>query len=576
MKIRTFALLFIFLTSGWTMARAKEFNILYTGGTHAMLYPCNCPIEPDGGIARRGSLIKELRKKNPNTLLLDSGDFFAGGLQDEYTQNSGLDMQRTTIELEAMVIMGYDAVGVAGEEFNFTKDFLEKSIKEAKFTFLSANIKSPLMRPYVLKEIDGVKFGITSVISPSVLTKVGGLELSEPGESLGKVLARMKKEGVDIVVLLSRMDEARDMNLIKEVPGIDVIIDGQGRGKDDIFLKSGPTLIVKTSWQGRHLGRLMLDIDASKKIVNYKAELLRLSDEIPDEPAITAILPQCFSDANCKKGSVRGSCNNPGTPKARCAFARSATIRSLVITSKGCAVCDAEKVIGYLKKEFPGLSVSYLYYGSRKADRLIADFGIKGLPAYLLEKEIEKEPNFSKLADKAVLKGDYYVLEPNFSGLAYLLGRRKQKGNIDVFLSLYDASAVGILENVRQYQPALHFLVTEQGSDFSALKGKPEVEESLRSVCVQKYYPKRYWDYLVCRAANISSSWWQECASGIDVSKIAACARGQEGEALLRDNIRLNKELEIMFGPLYLIDNNEIFGIRGVPSKEEFRRIFKK
>lgn len=576
MKARVLGFLFIFIVSGLAIARAKEFNILYTGGTHAMLYPCNCPLEPDGGVARRATLIKELRKKNPNTLILDSGDFFAGGLQDEYTQNSELDMRRSAIELEAMGIMGYDAVGVASEEFNFTRDFLEKSIKESRFPFLSANIKSPFFRPYIIKEIEGVKFGITSVITPFAAAKTGGVELLDPRDSLKKVLVRMKKEGVDIVVLLSRLDQKEDVNLINDLDGVDIIINSYSSKNDDIFTKSGTTLIVKTSWQGRHLGRLMLDIDASKKIVNYKTEFLRLSDEIPDEPAITAILPQCFSDVNCKKGTLRGSCNNPGAPNARCTFAKVSKVGLLVITSKECTVCDTQKTIDYLKKEIPGLSVSYLYRGSRKADRLIVDFGIKGLPAYLLEKEVEKETSFTKLADKAVLKGDYYLLEPSFSGLAYLLDRKKQEGRIDVFLSLYDASTVGILENVRQYQPALHFLVVEQGEDFSALKGKPEVEECLRSVCIQKYYPKQYWNYLTCRAGNINSSWWQECASGIDTSRISICARGEEGKALLRENIKLSRELEIMFGPLYLIDNNEIFGIRGVPSKEEFRRIFKK
>ena len=59
---------------------AKEITIIYTGETHAMLYPCNCPKEPDGGVARRATLIKQLRKNYPDALLLDSGGFFAGVL----------------------------------------------------------------------------------------------------------------------------------------------------------------------------------------------------------------------------------------------------------------------------------------------------------------------------------------------------------------------------------------------------------------------------------------------------------------------------------------------------------------
>jgi hypothetical protein len=45
---------------------------------------------------------------------------------------------------------------------------------------------------------------------------------------------------------------------------------------------------------------------------------------------------------------------------------------------------------------------------------------------------------------------------------------------------------------------------------------------------------------------------------------------------LLMENIALNKELEVMFGPLYLLDNQEIFGIEGAPSREEFGKLFKK
>ena len=58
--------------------------------------------------------------------------------------------------------------------------------------------------------------------------------------------------------------------------------------------------------------------------------------------------------------------------------------------------------------------------------------------------------------------------------------------------------------------------------------------------------------------------------------KIKSCARGEEGKALLKENISLNKELQVMFGPAYLLDNQEIFGTQGVPPKEDFRKILKR
>jgi protein-disulfide isomerase len=62
----------------------------------------------------------------------------------------------------------------------------------------------------------------------------------------------------------------------------------------------------------------------------------------------------------------------------------------------------------------------------------------------------------------------------------------------------------------------------------------------------------------------------------MDTQKIKACARGQEGSSLLRENIRLNKELEVMFGPTYLLDNQEIFSSKGAPKKEELEKIIKR
>ena len=130
------------LTIVFNSAFAKEITILYTGSTHSMLYPCNCSIETDGGLSRRATLIKQLRKNNPNILVLDSGNFFAGGLMDEYTQNTELNIKRTQDNLKAMELIKYDAVAVGEDEFNFGLDFLKENILKEGMNFLSCNISS--------------------------------------------------------------------------------------------------------------------------------------------------------------------------------------------------------------------------------------------------------------------------------------------------------------------------------------------------------------------------------------------------------------------------------------------------
>ena len=122
----------------------------------------------------------------------------------------------------------------------------------------------------------------------------------------------------------------------------------------------------------------------------------------------------------------------------------------------------------------------------------------------------------------------------------------------------------------------MHFLAVQAQGKFDAPNGNLEVEEDLRAVCVQEYYPKSFWDYISCRSKNINSSWWEDCLGNFDAGKIKPCARSQEGAGLLNKNTGLNKELRIMSGSTYLLDNQEVFSSKGAPAKEELKKIIKR
>ncbi|MCX5703543.1 MAG: hypothetical protein NT066_03525 [Candidatus Omnitrophica bacterium] len=554
---------------------AQEITILYTGDTHAMIYPCSCPVEPDGGVARRQALIKQIRQANPHVLLLDSGGFFAGGLLDEYTQNTELDSQRSKINLKAMALMKYDALAIGDDEFNFGREFFQSNIDTASSALLSCNMKTEKVLPYIIKDIAGIKIGIIGVTTLAAAPKAGGLEFAEPKARVAEAVSYLRKTGVDIIVLLSHLGESEDLNLIKDIEGIDILIVGHYRAKDQPSAKIANTLVLRPSWQARRLDKLSLVIE-DKKIKEYKVEELRLSDKIADDPDILAILPRCFSDSNCKKEGFVGLCQNPGSVDSSCAFKEANKISLTVITTRDCATCDTEGPVKFLKKQFPGLGVSYLYHPERNSGKLVKDFAISGLPVYLLGREIEKEKGFDSLKDNLEKKGDFYMLKPQFSGLGYFLNRAKIKGKLDLFLSLYDKHSKELLDVMKEFNPTIHFLAVESEGKFNASSGNPEVEEYLRAVCVQKYYPGNFWDYLNCRAKSIGSSWWEDCLGDLEVNKIRSCAKGAQGISLLRENTGLNKELQVMFGPTYLADNQEIFSSQGVPSKEELRKIIKR
>jgi hypothetical protein len=539
-----------------------------------MLYPCSCPIQQDGGVGRRATLIKELREKDPQLLLLDSGNFTAGGLMDEYTQSAQLDMARSQVNYKSMELMKYDAVAIGSDEFNFGKDFFLKNVKKNNPAYLSVNLETENVIPYIIKDVNGVKVGVIGLTGLSAYQKTEGLKINEP-KKIAELINLLKKDGVAVIILLSTLGEQQDLKLILEVKGIDILFVGQKPLKDEALTKIDSTFIVRPNWQGRRLGKLNLEVKDGK-LLNCKVDELRLSDKFVDNAGIAAILPRCYADANCKSKGLIGSCANPGTLSASCSFKVPNKVDLTVVTAKDCAICNTDEVINSLKKKFPGLTAQYVYYPDSMAQKLINDLSIQGLPAYIFGKEVEKEDNFYPIKDDFSLIGDVYLLKLEKTGMSYFLNRLKTKGSFDLFLSLFEKDTVEVLAAAQEFTPKLHFLATQDLDGFVAKNGAPEVEEYLRAVCVKKYYPQKFWDYLFCRGKNINSSYWDDCLGATDISGVKSCARGPEGQELLKENISLNKELKIMLGPTYLLNNREVFSTQGKVTQQELKKIITK
>ncbi len=554
---------------------AEEVTVIYTGDTHAMLYPCDCPHERSGGLARRFTLVKQIRKETPDVLLLDSGSFFAGGPLDDYAQNSRLDKERTLVNIRAMQLMGYTAACIGEDEFGFGKDFFMKFAEENKFPLVSCNVKLEKIHPFIIKQVGGVRVGIIGISSPRLAKRVSGVSVSAPTEALRDTIRQLKDNQVGVIILLSRLDPGQDLELVKKVPGVDLLITRYSKMERDLSLEESPTIILQPSRQARSLGKVTLEIDAGR-ITDVKSEEIKLTKKFRDDPEIKSILPQCFRDNDCKKKGSIASCGNPGTSSAKCEFAPARKVKLWVIEPKRRELFDATGSINFLEETFPGVTTSKLVYPQRRAKQLVAELDIQTLPAFIFEKEVVEEPNFGGLREKFVEKDEFLLLKPEFSGVSYYINRKKISGRLDLFISLFNKYSSSILEATRSFDPQIHFLATERDGEFDSAGGTGETEEYLRSLCVRAWCPQDFWDYIICRAKNINSSWWQEClSSDCEVSRVRDCARSQEGIDLLGENIRLNSELQVMFGPTFLIDNQQIFSTSGAGSQEEFKKIFR-
>ncbi|MFH1281510.1 MAG: hypothetical protein ABIH91_02190, partial [Candidatus Omnitrophota bacterium] len=416
-----------------------------------MLYPCSCPVQQDGGIARRGSLIKKLRKIDPQLLLLDCGNFTAGGVLDEYAQNAQLDMQRSEVNFKAMRLMRYDAVGIGVGEFNFGKDFFLKNARNSNPTYLSANLETDKVLPYLIKNTGGVKIGIIGLTGLSVNAKSEGLKASAPGK-VAQIVKSLKDKGVGVVILLSTLGEQEDLKLISKIKGIDILFVGENPLKTDSLTKVDTTFVLRPFWQGRKLGKLNLDIKDGK-LLDCKIEELLLADTLADDAQVAAILPRCYSKADCKKEGFVVNCQNPGELKAECVFTKANKVNLRVITLEDCSICNDKRVVNLLKNKFPGIVAEYFYYPNEEAKELIKDFSIQGLPAYIFGNNTfnnfvvttpGKVLNF-EAGSLTTFEGHVLVTgEPGYDGLIYLFSTEEGAAWYSDFRGTDDITYVAI------------------------------------------------------------------------------------------------------------------------------------
>jgi 5'-nucleotidase len=269
--------------SAISLQAKKHITILHTNDVHSHIepFPSNDPkYAHKGGIARRLSLIKSVRKENPNTLLLDAGDMFQG---TPYFNFYGGEL-----EFKLMSKLGYDAATIGNHDFDNAIDGLAAQMPHAQFELLTANydmkntIMEGLTKPYKVFVKDGVRVGVfglgiklNGLVNKRMYKETVYLDPIEIAQDMTATLR--DQEHCDLVICLSHLgydyrnkEVISDLNLAKATSGIDLIIGGHTH----TFLEK-PTLaqnkkgdfvlINQVGWGGIQLGRVDFYFDGTEK-----------------------------------------------------------------------------------------------------------------------------------------------------------------------------------------------------------------------------------------------------------------------------------------------------------------------
>ncbi|HAF25578.1 MAG TPA: metallophosphatase [Blastocatellia bacterium] len=272
-------------------------TILHTNDTHSQIdpLPSNDKQYPGkGGVARRATLVKRVRKENPNTLLIDAGDVFQG--------TPYFNFYKGEVEYKSMSLIGYDVGTLGNHDFDNGVDALAAAMKFANFDFVSSNYDirgTPLesrVKPYVVRVIGGVRVGLFGLgISPDNLItpeNFKGVKYNDPVKASREVVGTLRgREGCTLVVGMSHLGyypnaaegEIGDTQVAAQVDGIDFIASGHTHTfmKQPVITKTpsgGNTIIFQVGKSGIYVGRVDLKM-RDGKLVAAAGKLLDLRDE---------------------------------------------------------------------------------------------------------------------------------------------------------------------------------------------------------------------------------------------------------------------------------------------------------
>ena len=261
-------------------AQNKQLVVLHTNDTHSTILPLNPNLADTmkagrGGFIRRIAMLKEERRRNPDLLLFDSGDFCQGS--PYFTLYKG------DVEVGLMNLMGYDAGTIGNHEFDFGLDAMAKMFRNLNYPIVCSNydftgtVVEGLVKDYLILKRKGMKIGVFG-LSPALSGLVSndncvGVKYLDPVKEANRVVDILKKKKCDVIICISHLgwqDSYKDGDeyLVSGTRGIDLVLGGHSHTFFETlrYVKNLDGKEIPVDQNGKHalfVGKMVLEM--SKK-----------------------------------------------------------------------------------------------------------------------------------------------------------------------------------------------------------------------------------------------------------------------------------------------------------------------
>lgn len=303
-------------------------SLLHTNDSHARLEPISASgSDPEhGGVARVKTIVEQVRAEvgHDNVILVDAGDYSQGTIFWNAWKGSDAVMFINDI--------GYDVITLGNHEFNLGPDNLVARIEGHPVTIAGVDYATEALRaavvatnldlsgepnldrlvqPSAIIEKGGVRFGVLGLITDTTRN------ISSPGpnvlfldyvQSVQAEVDRLRdQEGIRHIILLSHVNHADDLELARQLSGVDIIVSGhdhvllgdmsqlpswthnriQGEYPAVVSGRDGDNTLVVSAWEWtRVVGRLDVEFDALGRVVGWSGGPIVADLSIPEDQGL--------------------------------------------------------------------------------------------------------------------------------------------------------------------------------------------------------------------------------------------------------------------------------------------------
>ena len=288
-------------------------DIVFTHDTHSHLNTFTTMVDgletELGGFARMNTLIEAQRAQNPDTLVIDGGDFSMGTLIQTVFETQAA-------ELRMLGYLGCDVTTLGNHEFDYRSKVLANMLTSAQASgdavpaMVVCNVDWDTMEAegltegqqrlkdaftaygvsdYTVLEKGDVDIAVVGVFGKDALACAPTCELKfeDPIEAVKQTVADIKaNEDVDMIVCVSHSgtweDESKseDELLAKAVPDLDLILSGHTHTEIEKPIQHGSTYVVSCGEYGKNLGELTLTQQADGRWAMSAYELIPITSDI--------------------------------------------------------------------------------------------------------------------------------------------------------------------------------------------------------------------------------------------------------------------------------------------------------